>query len=78
MIIYSKSFQCCGSGSGINNPDHISESLETIFLVEMNKSFDADLGSRMEKIRIPDKDPKSATLNVSHLDILYRTKSFTP
>jgi hypothetical protein len=22
--------QCCGSGSGMNNPDHIYESLETI------------------------------------------------
>jgi hypothetical protein len=35
-------------GSGMNNPDHISESLETIFL-------DADPGSGMEKIRIRDK-----------------------
>jgi hypothetical protein len=39
------------SGSGIlDNPDHISESLETIFLV---KILDADPGSGMEKIRYP-------------------------
>jgi hypothetical protein len=30
------------SGSGMNIPDHISESLETIFLVEILKFFDAD------------------------------------
>jgi hypothetical protein len=35
-----------GSGSEMNNPDHISESLETIFWV---KFFDADCGSGMEK-----------------------------
>jgi hypothetical protein len=33
-----------GSGSGMNNPDHISESLETIFLVNILKFFDADPG----------------------------------
>jgi hypothetical protein len=33
-----------GSGSGMNNPDHISESLETIFWVKMLKFFDADPG----------------------------------
>jgi hypothetical protein len=48
-----------GSGSGMNNPDHISESLETILLVKILQFFDADLGwkkfrSRMEKIRIWD------------------------
>ena len=31
-----------GSGSGMNNPDHISESLETIFGVILIKFFDAD------------------------------------
>jgi hypothetical protein len=41
---------CCGSGSGINNPDHISESLKTIFLVKILQFFDADPGSGMEKI----------------------------
>jgi hypothetical protein len=31
-----------GSGFGMNNPDHISESLETIFWVNIPKVFDAD------------------------------------
>jgi hypothetical protein len=31
-------------GSGINNPDHISESLETIFWVKILKFFDVDPG----------------------------------
>jgi hypothetical protein len=43
-----------GSGSGMNNPDHISESLETIFRVKILKFFDADPGSGMEKNRIRD------------------------
>jgi hypothetical protein len=34
-----------GSGSGRNNPDHISESLKTIFWVKILKFFDADPGS---------------------------------
>jgi hypothetical protein len=38
-----------GSGSGMNNPDHISESLETIFWVKIHKLFDADQGSGKEK-----------------------------
>jgi hypothetical protein len=29
-----------GSGSGMSNPDHISESLETIFWVKILKFFD--------------------------------------
>jgi hypothetical protein len=51
--------QCCEAGSGIRclfdpwildpgwvkNPDHISESLETIFWVKILKFFDADPGS---------------------------------
>jgi hypothetical protein len=32
------------SGSGMNNPDHISESLETIFWVKILQFFDADPG----------------------------------
>jgi hypothetical protein len=44
-------------GSGMNNPDHISESLETIFWVKILKFFDADPGSGMEKIRIRDNIP---------------------
>jgi hypothetical protein len=50
-----------GSGSWMNIPDHISESLETIFWVKILKFFDADPGSAMEKnsdpgsgINIPD------------------------
>jgi hypothetical protein len=34
-----------GSGSGMNNPDHISESLETIF-----KFFDADPGWSLQLV----------------------------
>jgi hypothetical protein len=46
-----------GSGSGMNNPDHISECLETIFWDKIIKFFDADPGcpgSGMEKLRIRD------------------------
>jgi hypothetical protein len=32
------------SGSGMNNPDHISESLETSFWVKTLEFFDADPG----------------------------------
>jgi hypothetical protein len=49
-----------GSGSGINNPNHISERLETIFWVKILKFFEADPKSGMEKIRI--WDPGSTTL----------------
>ncbi len=48
-----------GSGSGMNNPDHISESLESIFWGNILKFFYTDPGSGMgkfgpgmEKIRI--------------------------
>jgi hypothetical protein len=34
-----------GSGSGMNNPDHISEGFETIFWVKILKFFDTDVGS---------------------------------
>jgi hypothetical protein len=37
-----------GSGSGMNNPDHISESLEKILWVKKFKFFDADTGSGMD------------------------------
>jgi hypothetical protein len=58
----------------MNIPDHISESLEIIFWVKTLKFIDAepDMGSEifltldsrsgMEKIRIRDKHPRSATL----------------
>jgi hypothetical protein len=35
-----------GPGSGMNNPDHISESLETIFWVKILKFFDAYRGGK--------------------------------
>jgi hypothetical protein len=51
----------------MNNPDHISGNLETIFWVKILKFFKPDLGlkkfgSGMEKIRIRGKHPGSATL----------------
>jgi hypothetical protein len=52
-----------GSGSGMNSPDHISQSLETIFWVKIFEFFNSDtgwkkFGSGMEKIRIRDPDPQ--------------------
>jgi hypothetical protein len=43
----------------MNNQDHISESLETIFWVTILQFFSADPESGMKKIRIrdPDKHP---------------------
>jgi hypothetical protein len=38
----------------MNNPDHISESLKTIFSVKILKFFDEDHGPGMEKILIRD------------------------
>jgi hypothetical protein len=48
-----------GPGSGMNNPGHVSESLETIFWVKILKFFDADQGSgsRMEKFGSGIQDP---------------------
>jgi hypothetical protein len=49
------------AGSGINNPDHISYSLETIiFGVKLLKFFDADLGSGMEKFESGIRDRKKS------------------
>jgi hypothetical protein len=43
------------SGSAMNNPDHICESLEKIVWVKILHFFDADPGSGMETgINIPD------------------------
>ncbi len=54
----------------MNNPDHLSESVETIFCVKILKFSEADPGSEMEKILIRDgkiliRDvyPGSATLD---------------
>jgi hypothetical protein len=49
------------STSGMDNPDHISESLENNKITIL-QFFDAVPGSGMEKIRIQDKRPGSATL----------------
>jgi hypothetical protein len=49
-----------GSGSGMNNPNHISESFH--FGGKLLKFFDAYPGTGMEKNRIRDKHPGSATL----------------
>jgi hypothetical protein len=48
-----------GSGSRMNNPDHISESLETFFGVKILKFFDADPVSGMENIWILDHGKNS-------------------
>ncbi len=71
------------SGSGMNMPDHLSESLETIFMVNNTFVLDADLdrgpgtflsldpGSAIEKFGtgIRDKHPESATLPVTRTDM---------
>ncbi len=61
----------------MNNPDHISQSLETIFFcVKIPKFFDEDPVSGMEKSRIRDREkhPGSATLFfLSQHKILYET-----
>jgi hypothetical protein len=57
--------QKSGSGSRMNNPDHISRELGDNFLGKILIFFDGDLGSGMEKIRIRDKHPGSATLRKS-------------
>jgi hypothetical protein len=38
----------------MNNPDHISESIETIFWVKILKFLDAEWGSGREKLSIRD------------------------
>jgi hypothetical protein len=50
-----------GSGSGMNNPDHISESLDTFFWFKILKFFYVDPGSGLRdgKIRIRDGEIRS-------------------
>jgi hypothetical protein len=48
-----------GSGIRMNNPDHISESLETISWVKNLKYFNS-------LMRIRDKHPRSTTLRVTY------------
>ncbi len=45
-----------GSGSGMNAPDHISESLETFFGLKVLKFFyaDPDLGPRIQNLLDPE------------------------
>jgi hypothetical protein len=59
------------SGSGMNNPNHISENLENFFwlkylnsLMRIRDGSNSDPGSLMEKIQIRDRDKHlgSATL----------------
>ncbi len=47
-----------GSGSGMKNTDHISESLETIFWVKIRKFFDADPGRKKFGFGIDIPDPQ--------------------
>jgi hypothetical protein len=46
----------------MNNPDHISQSLETIFWVKRLKFSDADPGSGMEKFGTGIQDEKKSDL----------------
>jgi hypothetical protein len=62
----------------MNNPGHISESLDIIFWVKILKFFDADPGNGIEKFRsrIRDKYPGSATLATSHIiDLVWLYRS---
>jgi hypothetical protein len=65
-----------GSGSGMNNPDHIFESLKTIFWVKINSLMrirdgkSSYLGWKTFGSGILDKHPGSATLFVGHLACL--------
>jgi hypothetical protein len=57
-------------GSGMNNPDHIFKSLETIFFaffgVKILKFFDEDPGSGMETVRIrhPERKKVGSGINI--------------
>jgi hypothetical protein len=53
-----------GSVTGMNNPDHISQSLETNFWVKILKFSDPDPGWKKFGSGIRDKHPGSATLVV--------------
>ncbi len=56
----SGAFLTPGSGSGMNNPGHISESLKTIYWVK--NTYILCYGSGMEKSRIREEHPGSATI----------------
>jgi hypothetical protein len=55
-----------GSGSGMNNPDHISESLETFFGVKILTFFDGIRDEKKFGSGISDKHPGSATLKINY------------
>jgi hypothetical protein len=68
------------SGSGMNNPDHIFYSLETLFwglkyIKYLNSGIrdgdSSDPGSGMEKSRIRDKHSGSATLKKNDEEYIY-------
>jgi hypothetical protein len=63
------------SGSGMNIPDQISESLETIFWIKDPESFSPWI--RDGKIQIRDKHPGSVTLRLEELSS-YRRRLQTP
>jgi hypothetical protein len=59
------------SGSGMNIPNHISESLETVFLFKNTGSgifFTRDPGWKKFKSGIRDKHPGSATVVLVFMD----------
>jgi hypothetical protein len=56
-----------GSGSGMNNLDHISESLETIFLDKNTLMRIRDPGRKKFGSRIRDKHSGSATLQTDSI-----------
>jgi hypothetical protein len=48
----------------MNNPDHISNSLEKIFGLKILQFFDADPGSRMEKNADPGLNKFGSGINI--------------
>ncbi len=57
-----------GSGSGMNNPDHNSDSFETIFWAKILKFFDADPGWKNSDPRSgKEKNSDRSRINVSDL-----------
>jgi hypothetical protein len=57
----------------MNNPDHISESLETIFWVKILKFFDVDPG--MEKILIRDGKNSDPGRNTAKTPLSFKGRS---
>jgi hypothetical protein len=57
----------------MNNPDHIAESLESIFGVKILEFFDANPGWKKFGSRIRDKHPGSATLLIPNMHKFAKT-----